>query len=214
MLTTYNKIVARISRRRSQCDHILDRQTSGQLNPWEFRFLSESLLSNAWIDWNDFVKTVLLKSCGGTTLRSGATVAPRIGDNSEARIRYEVAQLAQGRAPKPGKVTSGGIEPTWAHAARIVATVSGLGVANATALSGAFSAGGLVGPGRMQLVRNACAHKSIDNWKAVEMLRTYYVANRYLSPIDIIWAENANTKSFAIYEWLEHLEDIADLATK
>lgn len=210
----YIKISARLARRRRQANAILLNHANSVLNPWEHRFLSESLLSNTWLDWNNFVRDVFIESCNGTITRHGTAIPPRAAaDNSPARICYEVKQLALSKTVKPGKVDSGSIDPTWANPDKIIACITGLAPANASTLQQAFGAGNLLGDKRIHRVRNACAHKSRANRASVMALRSNYLTEHFYDPVDIIWGTNAVTKSIAIFEWISDMETIADLAT-
>lgn len=212
---SYARITSRLSRRHEQATSILEDSVNGLLSPWEFRFLAEALLSNLWIDWNVFVKQVLVLSCKGSIARNGLVVPARVApDNSENRITYEVKQLSTGAKVKPNTTFSGHIEPTWAHPDRIVSYINGLAPSNTSALQNAFGSAGLFGPKRIHLVRNACAHKSKRNRMDVWALRSVYPTSHFLDPIDIIWGSNPYTYSIAIFEWIEDLGDIADLATQ
>ncbi len=212
---SYARIVGRLSRRHTQATSILNDQLNGALSPWEFRLLAEALLSNLWIDWNIFVKQVLVSSCNGSTTRSGVIVPARaVPDNSESRITYEVKQYSKGNPVNPTNIFSGPVEPTWAHPDRIITYITGLAPSNISTLQAAFGSAGLFGPKRIHLVRNACAHKSKSNRKDVLALRSLYVTKHFFDPIDIIWGSNSSTNSIAIFEWIDDLETIADLATQ
>jgi len=215
LTTSHARIIGRLSRRHKQATSIFDDHANGKLSPWEFRFLSEALLSNLWIDWNVFVKQLLVLSCNGSATRSGLVVTPRaVPNNSESRITYEVIQHSKSCLVNPTKVFSGSVEPTWAHPDRIIACITGLAPSNTPALQMAFGSAGLFGPKRIHLVRNACAHKSISNRNDVKALQNLYSTKHFLDPIDIIWGSNPLTNSIAIFEWIEDLEVIADLATQ
>jgi hypothetical protein len=211
----YVRISGRLSRRHRQATLILNDHVNGVLSPWEFRFLGEALLANLWIDWNIFVKQVLLLSCNGSITRSGVIVPMRpSADNSESRITYEFIQYSKNLTVNPTKIYSGSIEPTWAHPDRIIGCITGLAPSNTNALQGAFGSAGLFGPKRIHLIRNACAHKSKHNRKDVmRTLRGLYLTNHFKDPIDIIWGSNPTTNSIAIFEWIDDLINIADLAT-
>lgn len=215
LIKSYARINSRLSRRHNQASLILDDSVNGYLSPWEFRFLAEGLLSNLWIDWNIFVKQVLVLSCNGSISRSGVIVPARaVPDNSESRIAYEVNQFSKGSKVTPTKIFSGVIEPTWAHPDRIITCITGLASSNTLALQMAFGSAGLFGPKRIHLVRNACAHKSRTNRSNVQSLRSLYFTKHFLDPVDIIWGSNPTSNSIAIFEWIEDLEYIADLATQ
>lgn len=212
--TRYNHISGRLARRRMQANTILLDYANSVLTPWKLRFLSESLLSNIWIDWNNFVRDVFIESCNGTTTRRGTIIPPRAcADNSLERIRYEVRQLASGSNIQLGKTHSGPQDPTWANPDKIIKCIAGLAPANASDLQQAFGAGNLVGPKRIHLVRNACAHKTRSNRVDVVALTITYSTAHFYDPVDIIWGTNSNTKSIAIFEWISDLETMADLAT-
>ena len=215
LIRSYTRITSRLSRRHEQATSILEDYENDLFSPWEFRFLSEALLSNLWIDWNVFVKQVLVLSCNGSITRNGLVVPARVAsDNSENRITYEVKQHNNGARINPTNTFSGPIEPTWAHPDRIISYITGLAPSNTPALQIAFGSAGLFGPKRIHLVRNACAHKSKLNRKDVMALRNLYLTNHFLDPIDIIWGSNPSTYSIAIFEWIEDLGVIADLATQ
>jgi hypothetical protein len=214
LLTRYTFILGRLARRRMQENTIFLDHASSALTPWKLRFLSESLLSSIWIDWNTFVRYIFIESCSGTTSRRGTVIPPRaVADNSPERICYEVKQYASGNNVQASKIYSGSQDPTWANPDKIITCITGLAPANASTLQQAFGAGNLVGHKRIHLVRNACAHKSRLNRAGVMALTTSYPTKHFLDPIDIIWGTNANTQSIAIFEWISDLETMADLAT-
>lgn len=213
---SYLKITHRLSRRHNQATAILDEYQNGNLPLWKFRFLSEALLSNLWIDWNNFVKQMLLLSCQGSITRSGIIVLARAAlDNSESRIAYEFTQHSKKATINPIKTHTGSNEPTWAHPDRIIQCITGLAPSNLTSLTNAFGSSGLFGPRRIHLVRNTCAHKSVINrTNLIHNLRPVYYTNNFREPIDIIWGNNLSTNSIAIFEWIDDLSIVADLATQ
>lgn len=212
---SYAYIGSRLERRRKQGNAILLEYAGGSLTPWKHRFLSESLLSNTWIDWNVFVKSVLVASCNGTSTRAGIAFPQRaVPDNSEPRITHEVQRYTVGKTPTAGTIYSGPMEPTWARPDKIVTCINGLAPSNLAQLQAAFGSANIIGPNRIHLVRNSCAHKSLNNRQAVKALLTDYSANPYKDPIDIIWGTNQATNAVAFFEWLSDLEDIANLATQ
>lgn len=200
-----------IERRRKQANSIL---SDSSLTPWERRFLTESLISNLWLDWSKFVKQVLISSCNGSPTRSGVNILPRLSpDNSEPRIRHEIKRIYKNCAPVPGQIDNGALEPTWAHPGKIVGYITGLSPANALVLQGAFGAGNLPGHKRVHLIRNACAHKSISNRMEVATLRSNYDTSHFMDCIDIVWGVNLATNKIALFEWLADMEIMADAAT-
>lgn len=211
LVASYAQIVGRIDRRRKQADSI---HADTSLTPWERRFLTESLVSNIWLDWSNFVKQVLVASCNGSPTRSGGLVTPRTEpDNSESRIRHEIKRIYKNALPVAGQTDTGNIEPTWAHSGKIVSYVTGLSPNNSTVLQGAFGAGNLPGHKRLHLIRNACAHKSKQNRIEVATLKSTYVTSHFIDPSDIVWGVNATTNRIALYEWLTDIETMADVAT-
>jgi hypothetical protein len=214
LTASYALVTSRLERRRNQANAILSDYAAGMLKPWEHRFLSESLLSNLWIDWNAFVKQVLIASCKGSTTRSGVAYAARpVPDNGEQRITHEVQRYTSGAKPSIGTVYTGPQEPTWARPDKIISCINGLAPLNQSALQNAFGSANMVGPTLIHQVRNSCAHKSRHNRAGVFTLRAKYAANPYKDPVDIIWGTNPATNSIAVFEWIADLEDIADLAT-
>ncbi|WP_312587795.1 hypothetical protein [Comamonas terrigena] len=211
----YTYICGRLARRRVQANSILLDNANAVLTPWELRFLSESLLSNIWVDWNNFVKAIFIDSCNGTVTRSGTVIPPRaVADNSPERICYEVKQISLGHNVQAGRIYSGSQEPTWANPDKIIRCITGLASANTGALQQAFGAGNLLGHKRIHLVRNACAHKSRKNRADIVTLLTSYSTKHFYDPVDIIWGTGTSTNSIAIFEWISDLETIADLATQ
>lgn len=211
----YIKIAGRIAHRRNQANNIFLDHANSLLNPWELRFLSESLLSNIWIDWNEFVKSVFIDSCAGTITRLGHIIPPRaLANNRPERICYEVKQISSGNNIHPSKVYSGTQDPTWANPDKIISCINGLAPANANTLLQAFGAGNLIGHKRIHLVRNACAHKSRINRSSIKNLLASYPTKHFYDPVDIIWGTNATSQSIAIFEWLSDLETIAALSTE
>lgn len=211
LVASYAQIVGRIDRRRKQADSIL---SDASLTPWKRRFLTESLISNLWLDWSNFVKQVLIASCSGSPTRSGAHVVSRVApDNSEPRIRHEIKRINKNVTPIAGQVDAGLLEPTWAHSGKIVGYVTGLAPTNAVVLQGAFGAGNLPGHKRVHLIRNACAHKSKHNRTEVAALRATYITSHFHDPVDIAWGVNSVTNAIALYEWLTDMETMADTAT-
>jgi len=211
LVASYAQIVGRINRRRKQADSIL---LNTSLTPWERRFLTESLISNLWLDWSNFVKQVLIASCSGSPTRSRGHVVARIApDNSEPRIRYEVKRIYKNAARVAGLVDTGVLEPTWAHSNKIVGYVTGLAPSNVAVLQGAFGSGNLPGHKRVHLIRNACAHKSKNNRIEVAALRSIYLTPHFIDPVDIVWGINSTSNKIALYEWLTDMETMADSAT-
>jgi hypothetical protein len=211
----YTRVLGRLNRRRAQAAAIDADYAANALAPWERRFLSESLLSNTWLDWNDCVRDVLSESCLGTVRRNGQPVAPRVApNNSLERIRHEVKRFTLGQPPSATAVDPGPMEPTWARPDKLVTVLGGLQPSNLSELVNAFGSN-IIGPRRIQLVRNACAHKSIFNRKAVYAIKGAYTATLYKDPIDIIWALDPQAQNATAFEsWVADLEQIADLATQ
>lgn len=207
----YKKIIGRLNRRAYQAQVIL---TTPKLTPWELRFLSESLLSNIWLDWNEFTKSILMASCNGSLDRSGNTIMARPSINTEERIRYEFKKYSNGGSPNASGVDFGPLEPTWAHSQYVIPAIQGLAPGNSSRLQSAYGNATLVGHKRIHAVRNATAHKSRHNRIDIAALRANYITEHYLDPIDIIWGFDKHDRSkIAIFQWLEDLIDIADIAT-
>lgn len=211
IIGAYALITAQLDKRRTQANSILG---ESNIDPWRKRFLSESLLANLWIDWNEFARRVIISSCAGSKTRNATIIPPRHGVNTEARIRHEFKRYSSGHTPTPFGVDAGPMEPTWAHSSGIIVAIGGINPANRGALLAAFGLSSTTGTRRVHLVRNACAHKSRTNRSDVRALRLYYETNHFVDPIDIIWATNKNTGDTAIFEWISDLEVVADLATQ
>jgi hypothetical protein len=205
----------RIDLRIEQANSIQEEYFSSGLTPWRFRFLAESLLSNLWLDWNEFAKAVICISCRGSITRNGVAIPARVGVmNTTERITYEFSQYARGQIPKPALVHSSIVEPTWARPDKIVACLKGINMGNSMTLQAAFGAAGLPGPHRIQLVRNATAHKSRAMRVDAQSLRAFYSTPHFYEPIDIIWGVDPASGGVAIFDWLDDLKTISSLATE
>jgi hypothetical protein len=156
----------------------------------------------------------LLESCSGTITCAGQPIPARaVPNNSLDRLRYEVKRITGGGVPSATATDPGPLEPTWARPDKIVTVISAVNPINANALVAAFGAN-LIGPTYIHMIRNACAHKSIFNRRAVAALRGRYVTGVYKDPIDIIWGQDPQTNNaLAIDVWMDELESIAMLAT-
>ena len=112
MIKTYRKFVKRSETFRMRAESIYLWPTNRP--DWEFKYLSASLLSDIWLTWCDFCRSVILKSCIGSKTKAGISVPPRSGLNSWGRIAYEATQAFRGRPIRPAATTRfRRHEPTW-----------------------------------------------------------------------------------------------------
>jgi hypothetical protein len=181
---------------------------------WEFRFLTDALLSDIWQSWSLFSRIILLKSIRGTKARDGSFVIGLKRDNSWNRILYEISNSLKGRA-----VTNTGhvnfkirFELTWGDINVMLRAIQHMAPNNAATLLSAYGMP-FNGIKHMQQVRNAAAHKNIETINDIQSLSIHYNTSVIKSPMDVIWAHKHTTTTLAIEQWLYEINLIADLAT-
>ncbi|MGZ5221862.1 MAG: hypothetical protein ACXWC7_17375, partial [Chitinophagaceae bacterium] len=142
---------------------------------WEFRFLSESLLSEIWQSWCLFSRILLLKSLRGCKVRDGGGVNARLGDNSWNRICYEASYAVRRRNVTPAGHHSFKMrqELTWGDPNVFIQAVQHFSPPNQAALLSAYGMP-LDGIKHLQKVRNSCAHKNIENILELRTLNSIY----------------------------------------
>lgn len=172
------------------------------------RWILETVLSDSWQSYCNFVRQVCVQSCIGCTTPSGmiaATAAPC----TWARVSYVAIQAAHG-----GTVTAGKTnallrkEPTWGDPTKIVAIINILNPSNRAILLSHFS-GGLFGPKHCQTVRNAAAHKNTQTKNEVLALAASYTAHKIMYPTDAMFWIDPVSGDFAFISWLEDMRAIA-----
>lgn len=190
-------------------------QNKNQYDEWEYRFLTEALISDIWQSWCLFSRVLLLKSIRGTKARDGLLIKGLNRDNSWNRIFYEVSKVLKGHPVKPNGHVGFKIrfEPTWGDIDVFIRAVQCLAPNNQARLLTAYGMP-FNGIKHMQMIRNSLAHKNVETMTEVRTLATAYRLTKVTSPIDIIWSFVGQTNTFAIDQWLYEINLIADFATE
>lgn len=189
-------------------------QNRAHYTEWQFRFLSDALLSEVWQTWCLFSRILILKSVRGCKARDGNSITGRYGDNSWKRICYEASHSVRSRT-----ITSSGhanfqmrYESTWGDIDIFIKVIQYFSPANQSALLTSY---GLPFDGikHMQKVRNSCAHKNIETILDLNSLNTIYDFSKVKCPSDVMWATKRGTNTLAIEQWLYEINLVADNAT-
>ena len=69
-------------------------------------------------------------------------------------------------------------------------------------------------PKHIQNVRNSSAHTNSETIKDVRRLLTLYSGGTLTHPLEIIWRDEAVSRSPAIFFWLNELEIVANQVTR
>lgn len=190
------------------------RSRKGAIPDWEHRYLTESLMSEMWQSWCHFNRLLLLRSLRGGTARDGSAIVARVSDNSWRRIGYEAKQASQSLPPKPTKHLNFMMwkEPTWGDLDAYIRIVIGLNPSNSTVLLSSFGIP-YVGVKELQLVRNCCAHKNVENIFGLQALSATYDVRGVRFSADFAWVKEISSHNVAIEIWSYHMNLMADLAT-
>lgn len=188
---------------------------SNQINmqPWEFNYQTEVLISDIWQNWCHFTRKLLFSSCRGTVARDGSIVLARSGDNTWKRLGYEAKQgVSQHNATPNGHLNFKiRMEPTWGDmncAIKIIVKLQPSNKSHLLTTYGSFSK-----LKDLQLIRNACAHKNIETINSIYPLASRYNFGVLKNATQVAWATASGSNDYAIEEWLFEMNLIADLAT-
>ena len=169
----------------------------------------EGVLSDAWQAYCAFVRQLCIRSATGCKTKGGAVYNASVVPASWQRVSYVAMRVSRNSAVQPGVLNSMlRNEPTWGDAAKIVTIIDALNPANGATLR-AYLAGGLPGPKHCQIVRNACAHKSLENKGAVLALSASYLASPITYPTDALTWRDPASMEFAFVGWLDDMRAIA-----
>lgn len=172
------------------------------------RWILETVLSDSWQSYCNFVRHVCVQSCIGCTTPSGAVTATAV-PCTWARVSYVAIQAAKGGAVAAGKTNA--IlrkEPTWGDPTKITAIINILNPSNKAILISHLS-GGLSGPKHCQTVRNASAHKNNQTKNEVLALAASYAAHPIIYPTDAMFWIDPTSGDLAFISWLEDMRAIA-----
>jgi hypothetical protein len=206
------KIVARLDTIRDRASAIeLSRSPTRQ---WRDMYLAESLIGDIWQTWCNFARHFVVVQCSGYVSRSGMAVPQRADAPTKQRILYEGLALASGGQPKPAKIiTHRYQEPTWGDTDRLAKILSGIGITHGSTLETIV----LTSAARvkdLQIVRNACAHRSNEGLGEVLRIQTGYIVKFPIrTPSDLGWQGCGAPHSAALYQWISDVENLADLLT-
>jgi hypothetical protein len=211
LISVYRKFLLNTFRLRYKADAIYSIPVNHE--DWRFHYASMSLISETWQAWCRFCCEVIQESCRGTQLRNGTLVPRRTADNSRERIAYEILEYARSQTPRPAKrFTYLSQEPTWGDVNLLLRALPRLGVSNSPQLITAFGIS-TQAPAHLQIVRNACFHMNRETIKKVRSIQPFYVGTVNHHPCELIWCLESNSRSDAVYFWLDEMETIAALAT-
>lgn len=188
----------------------------GRIPSWQHRYLTESLISDIWLSWCWFSRTLIHKSLRGTKAGDSAVIPGRSGDNSWQTIGHQCKRVLNSQnhnvSAPPGFAMR--FEPTWGDITCLIKIVTTLTPSNSEQLLTALGLP-LKGPQHVQLVRNCLAHKNIESLFNIraEFAVTYAVP-RTFTPTDIAWTNLRGSADLAIDLWIEDMRVIGDYATK
>jgi len=185
----------------------------GSYSDWEFRYLTEVLLSDVWQSWCRFCRILYLTSCRGCTARDGSSITPINEDHSWRRLGYIASQRMRNRSVTPNGHLNFEMrkEPTWGDLDVFIKIAQGVPLSNKNTLLSSF--GSFSSLKSMQLVRNACAHKNVETISNLNGLSTSYSFSRLGFATDLVWSNCNSNGVFAIDVWIYEMNLIADLAT-
>jgi len=200
------------SRCRSYNKRVLE-IVQGNYSSWEFRYLTEVLLSDVWQSWCRFCRLLYLSSCRGCIARDGSSIPAINEDHSWRRLGY----IARQKIRNSGVTPNGHLnfemrkEPTWGDLDVFLKIIQGVPLANKNTLLSSF--GSFSSLKSMQLVRNACAHKNVETINNLNSLSTSYSFSKLGFATDVVWSNCNSNGVFAIDVWIYEMNLIADLAT-
>lgn len=178
--------------------------------------LTEYVISETWQAWNTFTKDVIIKSVQGCRARDGLIISGRnSGCNDYWGICYEASCYAKNQRIKINGYS--GFKHyhshTWGDPIKIIDVISGFSPNNASRLFNGF--GMLTYINDIQLIRNACAHKSRE---IILDLRSSLI-NRYnirsvVHPSDYAWVLTLTGNDIAYFLWIREMKAAALYVTE
>jgi len=183
---------------------VLHKPSDRQLRRW----ILETVLSDSWQSYCNFVRHVCVQSCVGCTT-SSSTIKATAVPCTWNRVSYVASRAARGHTVAAGRVN--GLlrkEPTWGDPVKIATIINALNPSNKAVLLNHFS-GGLFGPKHCQVVRNATAHKNTQTKTEVLALAASYSANPIRYPTDAMFWVDPPSGKFAFLSWLDDMRAIA-----
>jgi hypothetical protein len=183
------------------------------IQPWEFNYQTEVLISDIWQNWCHFTRKLLFSSCRGTVARDGSTIVARAGINTWQRLGYEAKRGVMQQNATPNGHLNFLIrkEPTWGDLDCAIKIIIRLQPSNKNHLLSTF--GSFSQLKDLQLVRNACAHKNVETISSIQSLASSYNFGIIKNATQVAWATVIGSNELAIDQWLFEMNLVADLAT-
>jgi len=161
----------------------------------------EGLLSRAWQAWGEFCRACVIKSCLGTSRRSGALV-PRIHQALSENHVSAAAIFAKrhGRTPTWAEENSNlRLEPTWGDPDILSRIIINLNPSNSRQLLASFSNSHAISK-NVQTIRNGCAHNHHQNMSEILGIRSSYIVQPITHPTHaLFWIEPNSNEYFFKY---------------
>ena len=169
----------------------------------------DGLLSYTWQAWCRFCRDLVVSSCLGARLKSGAALPVCVAPATPERISHIAVQVRNKRPSVAGRENNIlRVEPTWGDVSLLTRIVSELKPGNELQLVAAF--GGITrGPIHLQLVRNATAHLNQQTFNEVRQLGVFYLASPIRFPCESVFWIDANTTDSAFQTWIDDMTFVA-----
>jgi len=210
MESIYRAFVSNTSRFRTRSEHIL---TSSYTHSFEGAYLASQLISEIWLSWCRFCRSLIIASCNGSISRKGVVIQARSMNNNPGRVAYEFKQYKSGASPKPnGVITQAYNEPTWGDVSALLTVLPGLNPSNLASLSSGFGLS-LQGPQHLQITRNTIAHLNADGIRSFNQILIFYSGLPTRHPSDLIRWKDPVKNTQVIFSWIDDLETIASTVT-
>lgn len=208
----YRKFDAQCTKLETRARNIQTQKST--ISNWEFNYLTNSLISVAWINWCSFCRELLVSSCQGSMTRNHQKILKRNLLNTPQRISYEASLVKLNKTP----TANGHInfqmwkEPTWGDPQKITRIITALNPSNSSTLLSIFGSANSIR--HLQITRNACAHKNSETINSIRSLSLDYSFSKINHPTELAWTIHKTSNEIAIYYWLYEMNQIADYATK
>jgi hypothetical protein len=208
----FKKLVSRLDRLRDRAAFI--ESSALPYRDWRRVYWSEAIVQDLWTVWNAFARHFVVFQCTGCTNRVGTVIACRPDSPTKTRVIYESSVIARSGVPKPKTASMQRyMEPTWGDPDRLANILSRIGAVHGPLMEAILlSNRGSVK--HIQLVRNACAHRSRESLDYVLAIQQDYII-RYAvrNASDLCWQDYGSANASALYRWISDVENVADLLT-
>jgi hypothetical protein len=190
--------------------HSFQASRPSRLDHAQWMFL-EGLSSATWQYWGNFCRSVVMDSALGTHTASGVAIPPCAGTWQE--VSHIAICAANKKKPILGQINNDlHREPTWGDPSKLGKVINSLELGNKTTLASSFGAESSIP--HLQTVRNAAAHRHVQNTEKVLSLSSYYLVSRLRHPVEaLLWIEESSD-NFAFLYWLEDMRILSELAVQ